>query len=971
MAGPSEKTLNDLTKSLVDLVDVIKKKNSFGSDSKRTVRMGRGGSSNASDASGENFNKSIEGLKDLHKSMKSGGMTIADHFKKMAKSIDPLNKAIYQLEDTFSEIADKFGKEFEEIAKSARDYIKENKGNIDKLQDFSKLQQELVDVQKEILKIHEMSEDDLKKNAVALRKLMATEKNLREKFSKTDFAIKNKISAASGVYLTYLKRVNDTLKSDVPKRIELEGEMQKGIKKSVDTLDKTNKTIQSVFTAFANNMSKNLRKAEANLIRSAEQFGKQFFSATLESVRRIPATITSRIQHGHLENEYSDAIMMGLSPQELNEFKSSIRDVTNALSGLDRTVDTTSTLREWRTEMRRVGLTGKEAADMLGLVAQNAYDTGQALNQDTIKNTMDSARELQQAFKGSIGDNTDMLRDYTTQAFTLSRLNTAATDEERKAILEESKKRILLAKYMEVEIDYLKQQESLRHASAFGGLSDTIEKAVHGMLGTEVAVETSNLNWSEADKDLFVRGGTGLTELSDTERLRFQELSEEFTDSHNRGILKRDTTAQQSGLMAAIGVDSERLLSNQLLQSTMDVQNIVDKTNQSMNKKTSRGDVGTIDEYRHQITRNADLQDDSVGYVEEITMAITDVFQGMSKSVFGPMLAAIGANVWALGKNTAALWANTARVGGVFGVPGTGTGAGGKGKGKGRTKTGRVPTGAGRLARGRLASAAILNTIGMGAMTTGGFGDVLDETTPSTKSKPKISAGRLAKSLKGGSIGGLIAGITLGTAADTIGTDTKTGAGLDVAADVLGYAGTGALIGSIFGPLGTAIGGILGGVGGGAYSLYKNRETLFGDMSPESKSIAKGAALGSLLLPGIGTLVGGTIGAITSGKPTPLSVPPADRNTVSFAPHTDSMNQIQRDVNGNPIIVTTESELGESTKKLVELTEKQVELAENELNYKRQRDEQRDIRIEQEQTIGDEIAALVQTIPRGLSLYSS
>jgi hypothetical protein len=57
----------------------------------------------------------------------------------------------------------------------------------------------------------------------------------------------------------------------------------------------------------------------------------------------------------------------------------------------------------------------------------------------------------------------------------------------------------------------------------------------------------------------------------------------------------------------------------------------------------------------------------------------------------------------------------------------------------------------------------------------------------------------------------------------------KTGAGLDIAGQAATFAGTGAMLGSIVPGLGTAIGGGLGAVAGGAYGLYQNWGKLFGE----------------------------------------------------------------------------------------------------------------------------------------------
>ena len=90
--------------------------------------------------------------------------------------------------------------------------------------------------------------------------------------------------------------------------------------------------------------------------------------------------------------------------------------------------------------------------------------------------------------------------------------------------------------------------------------------------------------------------------------------------------------------------------------------------------------------------------------------------------------------------------------------------------------------------------------------------------------------GKLMGGLKGG-VGGIVGGLALGAASDYAAKNgmEKTGAGLDIASQAASFAGTGAMLGSIVPGLGTAVGGGLGAVAGGAYGLYQNWGKLFGE----------------------------------------------------------------------------------------------------------------------------------------------
>lgn len=930
----SDKSIEQLTKSINDLVQSMKNKNSFGTDKESSVRLGRGGSSNATDASGNNLNKSIEGLRDLHKSMKSGGMTLADHFSKTVKNILPLNKALSELEEVFSDVADKFGKEFEEIARSAAEFVKANKGNVKVIQETSRLHEEYAAVQKDVLKIHKMNEKELKDNAVEIRKILDTEKKLREEYANSEFYKATKLEAASGAFVQYMENLTDAMDKDTPTKVKLTGATLNEIKESTERFAKVNKTIHSVFTEFVNRMDHNLRKAEQKLKDSFDNFGRQLGAAAMETARRIPGAVTSRIQQGQAGNEFTDALMMGLSPQDFNEMKSAMRDTTNAMRNFDPAADTTGSIRRWHSYMHDIGLTGKEASDTLKLVAQNAFDTGKMLDDSTVKRMNETATVLQQVFKGSVMENMETFRDYNRQTYNLMKFSAAATDEERIAVEKETKNRLLLAKFMEIEVDYLKQQQAARHAGSFSGLVESITKGVNAMMASDIV--GSDMGWTEKERDVFARGTANLGQLSNADQELFSQLSGQFAKRNAERTVAADAIGGKNGLMAQLGADSERRLQMTFLSQVTDPQSLLDPELEAAVRRQAAGEKGAVDAYMADKEARAAAQRGTVNTDDRLIMGISQFLTGIKESTFGPLIGAIGLNTAALFANTAMLALQRGGVADMFM----------RRRRAGRGRGPKAPGGGGGSARPPAAG-------------TGGRG---------------IRPGRLMRSMRGGP-GALIAGLTLGTAADMVGTDSKTGAGLDVAADAAGWAGTGAMIGSVIPGIGTLAGGIIGGVVGGGYSLYKNRETLLGDLSPATKKAmsgtARGAAIGTAILPGIGTVVGGTIGGFLSNRNAAQtsSTTPTERNTVTFGTQTDSMNRIERDANGNPVVVDTSKD-SEYLKRVAEASEKQVGLTEEEQKYKKMRDEEQDIRMEMAQSIGDEISMLAQQSIQGLSLYS-
>ena len=100
----------------------------------------------------------------------------------------------------------------------------------------------------------------------------------------------------------------------------------------------------------------------------------------------------------------------------------------------------------------------------------------------------------------------------------------------------------------------------------------------------------------------------------------------------------------------------------------------------------------------------------------------------------------------------------------------------------------------------------------------------------------------LARGLAGG-VGGLLGGLALDAATEKLkeSGNEKAAAGTDIASSATKFAGMGAMAGSIVPGLGTAIGGSVGALAGGAYGLYKNWDTLFGGKKTEMPAAAQAA----------------------------------------------------------------------------------------------------------------------------------
>lgn len=931
----SDKSIEHLTKSIEGLVKTLKDRNTFGSDSSGGgTRLGRGGSSNATDASGDNFRKSLDSLKDLHKSMKSGGVSIADHFAKTVKNIVPLNKAISELEDVFEHIADEFGKQYEKIAKSAAEYIKQNKGNASKLRHTAKLHEEYTEVQKEILKIHQMGKDDLKKNATEIRKLIDKEKDLRERYNNSEFAKANELQASSGTFIRYMHSLTKAMKSLNPSNVKLKGETLKKIEKDIVHFEKVNKTIHQVFTTFANNMEKNLREAEKKVKDSLDTFARALGSAAMDSVRRIPGLITSRVQHGLADYDMLDSAHMGMSPEELHAFRSGLRDVTNVMTQFGQNdVNVTDTLRGFHHQLKDIGLTGVEASEYLAQVSRDIYRTGRTLDEESLNRMNNVAQNIQQIFGGTIADASKRFHDYNTQVFNLARYNAAQSDAEREVLEAELVQRMKLAKYMGIEVEHLIQQQALRNNNAMQGLTEAIRGAVSGRVGLEI-MRQDGLGISSADAQFRANvDALGIDSVSEEDQRRYHMIGMEMERYRQAHVdRQRDAFAASGGDMgAAITASAMGRIGMQYAGSGgIDMGQNQRIYAPAIAMYEQHRQAGTLEQF--DIMAAMQAAESEPNDLERSVMGISESIRGFLKGPFGALTAAVTANTIAVAANTAMLILGRRGVARMFG----------------RRRTPPVTPGTPRV-----------GTPNAVAPKAG------------TPNSPRVGGlGRMGRMRLGSPIS-MATGIVLGGAADALGTDTKAGAGMDVLADTAGWAGTGALIGSIVPGVGTAIGGAIGGVAGGGYSLYKNRETLLEGITPDTmKGITKGSMIGSMVLPGIGSVVGGALGGLFS-RETKVDTGSIteDRTATSFSAQTDAMNNIARDNQGNPIVVD-DRKSEEYLEKIAQFTEKQVNLTEEGMLQERMREEQRDAQLARQNSVKEHIDGLAGTIGRAITVPS-
>ena len=289
-----------LYNSLNELIRQMKTdKNTF-----TDTRMGRGGSSNARSAreTNQNVEAIAENLKDLHKSFRSGGRSIADHFKGLVKNLDPLRSAFGKLEDAVMDSAKSHTKAYNMAAKATLDYIKSVNGNVDSLKDLTKEYAELTEAVNDVID----NQEDYVNNQERLNKKLALINDKRIKLEQRGFK-----GAISGSLNLHLKNLG------AGKNPNLSHHARYG----VNQLNDQYKAVSGLTKSFFTDMTEKVKTAQAGFTKSIEQFGKAAGSAILKDAKEIPNFISSRLRYGFESNEFMDAFRMGLSADELNQMR--------------------------------------------------------------------------------------------------------------------------------------------------------------------------------------------------------------------------------------------------------------------------------------------------------------------------------------------------------------------------------------------------------------------------------------------------------------------------------------------------------------------------------------------------------------------------------------------------------------------------------------------------------------------------
>lgn len=628
----TDQQFQQLLNSLNDLTRTIKQdKNSFGSSDSDSggTRMGRGGSANS--RSVRNSNKAVEALADnlneLHKSFKSGGRTIADHFKDMVKNINPLNAAFGRLEDAVKDAATTQTKAYNLAAKHTLDYVKKVSGNVDKLKelnddyaDLAATVSDIVDNQEEYAKNQELLNQKLKKAADARIKIEQS-------------GIHGGKPVLSGPLALYLKNLEKNPNT------KLSHNAQYG----ANQLNDQYKAVSDLTKQFFTDVGNSVKKATEEFQRSIESTMKALGSAIVKDAEKIPSYISSRLKYGFESNEFIDAFRMGMSSDELNQLRAANRDVINSVTGFGKYMekDATDSLRVWSDNAKQVGLIGQEAAQFTSDWMRSAFQTGRTYNIELNRELTNQAQTLQQIFGGSIQESAKLIQDYSTQVYNIAKFNRAQTAEQQAVLQKELTTRMLYTKYMGYDIEYMKQQEQMRHNAQFGDIADRIRGAVMGQISAQDL--GGKLGWSDSDRALWAKSRRPGAQLNDVEQKRLLSLNSDVSQ-FKQGYERRASAASDvGGFIAALApnIASERFISG---SGGDTMQGMVDNDIRAQAQRNARGDISFAD-YLKFAEENQKKQADSITIFESAVQEFSESIRGFGGLPGAAIAGAIGGSL--------------------------------------------------------------------------------------------------------------------------------------------------------------------------------------------------------------------------------------------------------------------------------------------------------------------------------------
>lgn len=779
----SDQKIEALTKSLEGLVKEIRNKNGFGGrDDLGETRMGRGGSANAANTRdiARNSKAVAEGLEELHSAMSSGGSTIADHFQKLARNLDPLNRVFGRLEDAVTKASVSHGKAYASSARVAYDYVRAMNGNIKNIKEANELYGEFTATLQEIADNRADAEKNQAVHNARVKKLF----DLREKLLAAEIKdgngnVRKLIDLTDGLNAP-LKKFIDSIGSD--KTLKMTKLAAEGVEKAAEKF----KGFNEVTTTYMKGISDELQEGRRKLEKATDDMVSAIKSGFAKDLAMIPSIIGDRLRQGFESNEFMQAIRLGISPQELNKFRSDNRFMLGALGDFGKSVDLVAdgTVTSWSEQYKKVGLIGSEATALLDAQLKSAQRQGIRFDKEINARILHDARIFQQAYGGNITEASATLNDFMSDIGTINRMNMAASDAERVAIREEITNRLVLNKQLGISIEFAKEQQRINNNIRYENVGDRFRKGYM----TRFYLKQQNrrgANYSEEEIALAQRAAT--TSLTSAEDIKARDA---LMLKVGRGIIARDNMRSALTSQRDINRSLVRDIPGQVFRDASIFSDAALLGNAAIDADSNKRLIGNVtgDNFLKMMQGNVEKVDNSFTKFDLAVQEFRETMSGLGSNPGGGAASAL-----IKGTSDIIMQALMYRflgksLGTVFGK---GTGA---------------ASGVGRLAN---AIPGLSSVTGMGSkFAASGLGQGLGKAAAfGAKRIPVLGA------LIGGGISYADAvggGKTQGAALSQAGGSAAGGFGGAVAG-----AAAGAAIGSVVPVLGTAVGGIIGGVLGG------------------------------------------------------------------------------------------------------------------------------------------------------------
>lgn len=522
--------------------------------------------------------------------------------------------------------------------------------------------------------------------------------------------------------------------------------------------------------------------AKRDEIRGIREFNTQLKTITFGALKgfgkALIAAIPGRLQNVQTEYNFATSAMRGMDSTEFAEFKQKNRSA-QILRGPDGAFNDGTILAE----LRKIGLTGKDAAEQQGKLYGIGMSTGSGTSDSAIVGLSKAVTQFAMLEDISVPEATAQASEMLNTPAMLQRYVGKTQEEileiQRQQLVVASKTSKLTGLGAMATMELAKEQREKKY-------SDIVERFKKGIYG-EIMLDSYNSQVSDKYKTtkeedaLIAKDIAGGIKAGSADEAALLALKTNKLGFGYDEIAQRGVDAQLRGDLA--GGEYVTQLMGQM--AGMDWKGTNDLSIQSAAKLNTEVLA----------TRQKDLDamlgkfNKSVGTVESSALRLSEIFDGIGKSPISPVTGAIGDAL------------------------------------SGTANLAMTLLGGRALIRG---GSALFGGAGAGAAGAAGAGAA-------------GIFGKLRGAASKGSVGGIVGGLTLGYGADKLDEagHTQMGGLARAGSGALTGAGIGAALGSFVPIIGNVVGAGIGAAVGGAYGLYDNADAIFGT-TPNSKKATSG-----------------------------------------------------------------------------------------------------------------------------------